>query len=232
MGTIPLALAIVGAGTSAAAPSHANQIIPGEQVTRWVRGDTPITGHYKVIDTAAETLSSLQGARPQPNTAYLAPVGQLHLPVPVAPVPPIMPPPGKVRVGDLEVTPPDWLDKRLTTQINDQSAVGEAYVATFLDSIGMERSRSDYVAARTVGDAAVGMAVGTAASAAVAVGSVALGGPGGLMTAGIALEAGPMLGAAVGGVVGAVDGITAPAHDGHRRVAPGRSVRPPNSERT
>lgn len=232
LGAIPLALAIVGAGAVTAGPSHASQITQSEQVTQWVRGDTPNTRRYKDIDTAENTLSSLQGARPQPDTDYLAPVGQLHLPVQVAPVPPIMPPPGRIRVGDLEATPPDWLDKRLTTQINDQSAVGEAAVATFLDSIGMERSRSDYVAEQTVGTAAVGMVVGTAASAAFAVGAVAIGGPGGLMPAAMVLETGPMLGAAVGGVVGAVGGITAPSREGHRHAAPTHTVRSTNSGRT
>ncbi|MEV6336215.1 hypothetical protein AB0M12_16010 [Nocardia vinacea] len=150
--------------------------------------------------------------RPQPSASYLAPLGELHLPVQVAPVPPIAPPAGKIRVGDIVIDAPDWIDRGLTIQINDQSAMHEANLATFLDSIGMERSRSDYVAAQTLGAAAVGALVGAAASAPLALGSVVLGGPGGLLTGWMVLEAGPMLGAAVGGAVGAVKAVIAPPH--------------------
>lgn len=125
-------------------------------------------------------------------------------------MPPIAPPPGQFRFGDVTVPTPDWINTEQAIQINDNSAMIEANLATFLDSIGMERSRSDRIAGQTVGTAAMGAVAGAASAAPFALTSAMVGGTVGLVTGlafmPVGLVAGPALGAAFGAAV-----ITIPA---------------------
>ncbi|MGW0182369.1 hypothetical protein, partial [Nocardia sp. NPDC003345] len=167
----------------------------------------------------------LPGTRPVPEHSYLAPQGELHPPVPVAPVAPIEAPPGTLRIGTMVMTSP--VDVR---DVNAGAAQAEAQISTFLDSVGIERSRADRMAAQTLGTAAVGAAIGTAVAAPVAIPFAMLGAAAGFV-AGIpflptGLVIGPVLGAAVGygivtipamiagaalgGAIGATEGFTAP----------------------
>lgn len=163
--------------------------------------------------------------RPLPQHAYLAPQGDLHAPVPVAPVAPIEAPPGKLRIGNIIMDAPPF-DVR---EINTGAAQAEAQVATFYDSVGVERSRSDRMAAQTVGSAAIGASVANTLASPIATTSAMVGAVAGLISGvpflPIGLVVGPVLGAAigyaviaapamavgaaVGGAIGAAEGYTA-----------------------
>ncbi|WP_328394767.1 hypothetical protein [Nocardia sp. NBC_00416] len=150
------------------------------------------------------------GTRPVPEYTYLAPQGALHAPVPVTPVAPIEAPPGTLRIGNLTMTVP--FDAR---EVNQGAAQTEAQLATFLDSVGVERSRSDRIAAQTMGSALVGAAIGTAVATPVAIPFAMLGAAAGFV-AGIpflptGLVIGPVLGATIGYGVVAVPAVIAGA---------------------
>lgn len=162
--------------------------------------------------------------RPIPEYAYLAPQGELHAPLPVAPVAPIEAPPGKLRIGNIIMDAP--FDVR---EINTGAAQTEAQLATFLDSVGVERSRSDRIAAQTMGSAAIGASVGNTLASPIAATSAMVGAVAGFISGipflpiglvigpvlgaaiGYAVIAGPAMaaGAAVGGAIGAADGFAA-----------------------
>lgn len=209
-GAVPLVLALVGTGTANAEPAQSATVTQPEQKPQWPAADAPNAHPYEGLTIPDNTKSSLQWSRSAPDRSYLAPVGVLHAPVPVAPVPPIAPPPGKFRFGDVQVDAPDWINQEQAIQINDNAAMAEANLATFLDSIGLERSRSDRIAGQTVGTAAMGALAGAASAAPVALTSAALGGVLGLVVGlpmvPVGMVAGPVLGAAVGAAV-----ITIPA---------------------
>ncbi|MFC9994910.1 hypothetical protein [Nocardia sp. NPDC127526] len=209
-GAVPLVMAIVGTGAANAAPAQPNPVTAHDDAPQWPAADAPNVMPYEGLNIPDETRSSIQWSRPAPDKRYLAPVGVLHPPVPVPAVPPIAPPPGMFRFGDVQVPAPDWIDKEQSIQINDNAAMVEANLATFLDSIGMERSRSDRIAGQTVGTAAVGALAGAATAAPFALTSATVGGALGLVVGAgffpVGLVAGPALGAAAGAAV-----ITVPA---------------------
>ncbi|MFD0363226.1 hypothetical protein ACFQZZ_17405 [Nocardia sp. GCM10030253] len=209
-GAVPIVLALVGTGTANAEPAQSNTVTHPEQKAQWPAADSPNAVPYEGLNIPDNTRSSLQWSRPAPDKRYLAPVGVLHPPVPVAPVPPIAPPPGQFRFGDVTVPTPDWIDQEQAIQINDNAAMAEANLATFLDSVGMERSRSDRIAGQTIGTAAMGALAGAGASAPIALTSAVMGGVVGLVVGlpilPVGIVAGPMLGAGVGAAV-----ITIPA---------------------
>lgn len=208
-GAVPLVLALVGTGTASAEPAQTNPVTQPEKA-QWPPADAPNAMPYEGLDIPDNTRSSLQWSRPAPDKSYLAPVGVLHAPGPVAAVPPIAPPPGKFRFGDTVIDAPDWINEEQAIQINDNAAITESNLATFLDSIGMERSRSDRIAGQTVGTAAVGAAAGAASAAPFALTSAAVGGVLGLVIGlpfvPVGMVAGPAIGAAAGAAV-----ITVPA---------------------
>ncbi|MGK8522903.1 hypothetical protein ACRS6B_15690 [Nocardia asteroides] len=237
-GAVPLVLALVSTGTAHAEPDpsapaiQTDSVDPAEradQPAEWPGAEAPNVRPYEGLRIPDNTLSSLQWARPVPEYKYLAPLAGLHAPVPVAPVPPIAPPPGKLRFGDVQVDAPDWLYREQAIQLNDGAAMAEANMATFLDSVGMERTRSDRVAGQTLGSAAIGAAAGAAfASPFALIGAAVGGGLGlaiGLPFAPIGLAAGPIgaaygaalmavplaaIGAGIGAGLGAVHALSAP----------------------
>ncbi|MFJ9364107.1 hypothetical protein ACIRRA_06795 [Nocardia sp. NPDC101769] len=201
----------------------------GDQPVQWPAAEAPNVHPYQGFRIPDNTLSSLQWARPIPENKYLAPLGALHGPVSVAPVPPIAPPPGKLRFGDVQVDSPGWLNRELAIQLNDGAAQAEAGTATFLDSIGMERSRSDRVAGETIGGAVTGAVVGAAVVSPFGLFGGVVGGMMGtaigLPFAPIGLAAGPIgaaygmalmevpfaaIGAGIGASLGAVQALSAP----------------------
>ncbi|MGV9611598.1 hypothetical protein [Nocardia xishanensis] len=231
-GAVPLVLALVGTGTANAEPAQSNTVSQREQAKQLPAADASDVVPYEGLIIPDDTHSSLQWARPAPEQSYLAPVGVLHPPIPVEPVPPIAPPPGQFRFGDVTVATPDWIDHEQAIQINDAAAVTEANLATFLDSVGMERSRSDRIAAQTVGTAAMGAVAGVSSSVPIAVTSGMVGAAAGLVAglpfAPIGLLVGPALGAAIGtaaitvpaAIVGAAAGAAVGAAGGF--IAPAR----------
>ncbi|MFI9502994.1 hypothetical protein [Nocardia sp. NPDC052566] len=207
---VPLVLALVGTGTAQAAPAQSPTVTQPEQKAQWPAADAPNALPYEGLIIPENTRSSLQWSRPAPDRSYLAPVGVLHPPAAVPAVPPIAPPPGKFRFGDVQVDAPNWINEEQAIQINDNAALIESNLATFLDSIGMERSRSDRIAGQAVGTAAMGAVAGAASAAPFALTSAAVGGVLGLVAGvpfvPVGFVAGPVLGAAVGAAV-----ITVPA---------------------
>ncbi|MFC8044583.1 hypothetical protein [Nocardia sp. NPDC057353] len=239
-GAVPVALSLVATGTAHAEPdrqvaaSHAgaapvaDAVAPagGEQPQSV---EVPNVHPYYGVRYPDEVLSSLQGARALPDYGYLSPIENLHGPAPAQPVPPITPPPGVLRFGDVQVESPEWLPREQAIQINDAAASQEAGLATFFDSVGMERTRSDRVASQTVGSAAVGAAAGAAFAAPFGVVGAAAGGTIGALVGvpfmpiglaavplGAAYGAGLMvaplaaIGAGLGAGVGVVQGLAAP----------------------
>ncbi|WP_067894576.1 hypothetical protein [Nocardia vaccinii] len=222
---VPLVLTVVGSGAAAAVPAHSNATAEQDA--------TPAQSPASDISNAQphltnDVLSSLRSARPLPDQSYLAPVGALHVPTAVAPVAPIAPSPGELRFDDVQLEAPTWIDRGHKVAVNDGAAEAEAGVATFLDSVGMERSRSDRIASAAIGTAAIGAVAGATASAPLAATSGVVGGVAELVAGvpllPIGLIAGPALGAAIGlGVItvpaaamgaaaGAAQGFTAPPH--------------------
>ncbi|MCX4092683.1 hypothetical protein [Nocardia sp. alder85J] len=111
--------------------------------------------------------NSSTGMRAEPENAGLAAVdtGRLHLPNPdaVPGVAPIQAPAGKLRCGDAKVDIPAWLPAFQAGQVNEASARTEAQLARTLDSAGFAPSRSDRIAAGTLGGFATGAVVGAIA---------------------------------------------------------------------
>ncbi|MGV9333262.1 hypothetical protein [Nocardia sp. NPDC003726] len=230
VGTVPLVLALVGTGTANAEPDLPVPVTRTDsEPAQWPAAEAPNVRPYEGLRIPDDVLSSLQWARPLPDHQYLAPLVGLHAPVPVAPVPPIAPPSGKLRFGDVQVDAPEWLYREQAIQINDTAAMAEANMATFFDSIGMERTRSDRVAGQTMGAAAIGAAAGFVFASPFALFGAAVGGglalAIGLPFAPIGLAAGPIgaaygaalmaaplsaIGAGIGAGLGAVHALSAP----------------------
>lgn len=178
--------------------------------------------------------NSSTGVRDIPNGPVAAVNPQrLRAPNPsiAAAVAPIAAPEGKLRFGDTQVDIPAWITPEQAAQINEMSAGAEADLARTLDSAGFEPSRSDRIAAQTVGTAAVGAAVGVGVAAPAEVAGALMGGFIGAMagtpfapagwvfgpavgaSAAVTLIAVPAatIGGGIGAAVGAVNGILAPA---------------------
>ncbi|MFE3188235.1 hypothetical protein ACFXHA_04450 [Nocardia sp. NPDC059240] len=178
--------------------------------------------------------NSVTGVRDIPNSP-LAPVDQskLHQPDPMAApeVAPIAAPEGKLRFGDTQIDIPAWMTPEQAADVNAVAAGAEADLARTYDSAGFEPSRSDRMAAQTVGTAAVGAAVGVGVAAPLEIAGGVMGGFIGAMagtpfapagwvfgpavgaTAAASLIAVPAatVGAVIGGAAGAVNGYLAPA---------------------
>ncbi len=211
-GVLPLALAVACAGIAVAVPQQ-----PGVN-------DTPVQpGVSEPADEGRSELGAFGGpdsldrlrpeSRPVPEYTAPAPpvvIEDLHLPEAVEPVAPIAPPPRTLRIGDFTRPVPDEVPEDLLGGVNTTAADIEAALATQGRSIGINPSRSDKIAAATVGGALIGATVvGVPGAAAGALG-------GGLIGAGIGAGVGfgmgggtPVLvgpGAAIGAAAGAAVG--------------------------
>ncbi|MEV6067062.1 hypothetical protein AB0L82_10970 [Nocardia sp. NPDC052001] len=178
--------------------------------------------------------NSSTGVRDIPNGPVAAVDMQgLRMPNPAlaADVAPIAAPEGKLRFGDTVIDIPSFLTPEQAAQVNELSAGAEANLARTLDSAGFEPSRSDRIAAQTVGTAAVGAAVGVGVAAPAEIAGAVMGGFIGAMagtpfapagwvfgpaigaTAAVSLIAIPAatVGASIGAAVGMANGVLAPA---------------------
>ncbi|MFC9356522.1 hypothetical protein ACFTZB_08060 [Rhodococcus sp. NPDC057014] len=135
-------------------------------------------------------------------------VEELHAPVPVEPVAPIIAPADKLRAGDFILDNPG-MSKPVLDRTNNTLAAAEAGVGTVYRSVGIEASRSDRVAGATIAGVVGGGLVGaTAAGVPAALIGGTLGGGAG---AGIGATVGAGMGAVTVPVIGAVPGIAAGA---------------------
>ncbi len=187
----------------------------------------------------------VNGTRTVPDLAAPAPVDPSALHMPdlghMAPaVAPIKAPDNTIRIGSVQTPRPDFLDPQLTAQINDSAAQSEAGLAQGLDSAGFEPSRSDRIAADTLGGAVIGSSVGNIVSSPIASTSAMIGGVAGLIAGipflpaglvvmpivgaaiGYAVIAAPAAaaGAAIGAGVGAIEGAVAPGVAAPQQTAP------------
>lgn len=227
LGALPLVVALVGAGTANADPGSPDPVTQPEQRT----AADPLAALFAgqpaeiALPELSAPLRELTGGaapvavpfavpvdaplyRALPDQGYLAPAGALHAPIPVEAVAPIAPPEGKIRIGDIIIDTPGFLAPDQVFAVNDGAAQAEAQLATFYDSIGMERSRSDKMAAQTLSSAAIGATVATNLSMPITSASVIVGAGAGLLAGvpflPIGLLIGPILGGAIGGAVIAV----------------------------
>ncbi|MGW4356527.1 hypothetical protein ACWELJ_31020 [Nocardia sp. NPDC004582] len=141
--------------------------------------------------------------RPIPNTRDAAPaldVQSLHAPSVVTPVLPIAPPPRTVRIGDFTTPAPDELPDNILDGVNGVAAGAEAGLATGLNSIGVNPTRSDKIAAGTLGGAAIGAGSGAAGA----------GIPAALAGAAVGGTAGAVIGTAVGFGLGSAAAVVMP----------------------
>ncbi|MEU1430549.1 hypothetical protein ABZ412_26085 [Nocardia sp. NPDC005746] len=141
--------------------------------------------------------------RPVPNTRDAAPaldVQSLHAPTVVTPVLPIAPPPRTVRIGDFTTPAPDELPETVLDGVNGVAADAEASLATGLNSIGVSPTRSDKIAAGTLGGAAIGAGAG----------AVGAGVPAALVGAAMGGTAGAAIGTAIGFGLGSAAAVVMP----------------------
>jgi hypothetical protein len=182
-GALPLVMVAAGAGAAVAGP--------------------PATDYQ-----APAVRNAATGFRPVPTPGSLAPVdtATLHLPAPVAKVAPIAPPTGRLRMGYVVLDIPPWLDRDRARRINTVAAAAEARAATFYDSLGFAASRSDRMAAATVGGSVVGAEAGAAAAIPLAMVAGLCGGVAGPGSSVPMMSAGLVTGtfALAGGMAGAV----------------------------
>ncbi|MCM6772252.1 hypothetical protein NDR87_01825 [Nocardia sp. CDC159] len=240
-GALPV-LVVVAAGGSAAATTPVDETTPIAATAAPAAAApsavaAPRAASAESADPALVERDSPIGTRPEPQRAPLAGVDveRLHLPDPglVETVAPIQAPAGKLRFGDTQVDIPGWLPPEAAAALNDGAARAEAQLAGTLDAAGFEPSRSDRIAAQTIGTAAAGAAVGAAVASPLAVAGAVVGGVAGTLagipmlplgtpvvtavgaTMGAAIITVPaaLAGAAVGAAVGATHGYLAPAVD-------------------
>lgn len=179
----------------------------------------PVPASTRGVDSAP-----ISAARPLPNHTYLAPQGALRTPVSVPPVEPIEAPPGTPRLDHIIVDVP--FDAR---EFDQGAAQTEARPAALLESMDTEFGRSDGIATQVLASAAIGAGVANALAAPVAIPFAMLGAvagfvlgipflPTGLVvgpvvgaTIGYGVVAVPAMiaGAALGGAIGAIDGLAA-----------------------
>lgn len=195
-GAVPLVIAAAAAGIAGATP-----------VTNSTSSTTaPNIATTQPADTAyqsAQLRHVENGPRPMPTRDFLAPIGPLHLPTAVPPVAPIQAPPGTIRVGDIVVGAPAFLNPDQIAQINNTAAGVEAQIATFGDSIGLDPSRSDRAASAIVGDTVIGASVaGSTFGLPLAATGAVIGAINGLVVglpfAPVGLVIGPIASAAIG----------------------------------
>lgn len=150
--------------------------------------------------------------RPVPEAEYTEPAPavnlmSLHAPEQVTPVKPIAPPPRTLRLGNFSSPVPDFVPENLLDQVNVTAATGEANISTDLNSVGINPSRSDKIAAGALAGAGAGALI--AGVPAAAVGGVVGGVIGGVV--GTTLAAGTVVAVPVGTVAGAAIGAAAGA---------------------
>ncbi|MEU6584567.1 hypothetical protein [Nocardia sp. NPDC046763] len=140
--------------------------------------------------------------RPIPNheAAPAVDFQTLHAPTVVDPVLPIAPPPRTVRIGDFTTPAPDQLPDNILDTVNGVAADTEASLATGLNSIGVNPSRSDKIAAGTLGGAAIGGGIG----------AVGAGVPTALAGGAVGGAIGVGVGAAIGFGLGSAGAVVAP----------------------
>ncbi|WP_157101133.1 hypothetical protein [Nocardia shimofusensis] len=149
---------------------------------------------------------------------------------PEPPAPPMPLPDNRVRIGSVQVDRPDFVPPDIAAQINDGALAAETGLSDTLDMTGMDPARSDVVAEKMIGNAAIGAMVGNTVSSPISSAGAMVGAmagfiagipflPAGLVVMpvvgavmGYAFVAAPAVaaGALIGGAVGAIEGSMVP----------------------
>ncbi|WP_157110726.1 hypothetical protein [Nocardia anaemiae] len=212
---VPLSVILIGTAPATAEPqTHGNPTPYGFVAEPSAPIDAPLP-----LWSATAFVADPDPAAPADNAAQPDLVPQ-----------PSAAPTNRISVGNIQIDRPDWISPEQATQINDASAGTEAALSQGLQSVGVERARSDHIADAVVGDAIVGAAVGATVSTPLAATSAVVGAVSGLVAGlvfapaglvvvpvigaaiGYAVIAAPFAaaGAAVGAAVGAIDGAVSP----------------------
>ncbi|MCC3317347.1 hypothetical protein [Nocardia africana] len=200
------------AATDPAVPPFAAPVADAEPNATTADATAPAAAPAAGISSNRNAANSTR-ALPDLTAPAMVNPGALHMPDLAHPAPPVAPikaPDGTIRIGSVVTPRPDFIDPQLTAQINDSAAQTEAGLAQTLDSAGFEPSRSDRIAADTLGGAVIGSSVGNIVSSPIASTSAVVGAVAGLIAGVPFLPAGlivmPIVGAAIGYAV-----IAAPA---------------------
>ncbi|MCU1646594.1 MAG: hypothetical protein JWN03_6869 [Nocardia sp.] len=194
LGALPLAVAIACAGIAQAIPQP-GVTDPGASSPGSEHALSPRQPGTTVTPPAPQAEYAVpENHRPIPVETDPAPAinwQELHAPEPITPVEPIAPPPRTVRIGEFVTPAPDELPDEILNPVNDAAAQTEAVISTGLQSVGINPSRSDKIAAATAGGAVLGAAiVGIPSAIGGAVG-------GGLIGAGVGAGIGAGIGVAI-----------------------------------
>ncbi|MFE7797428.1 hypothetical protein [Nocardia sp. NPDC057440] len=165
---LPLSLTMIGT-----APAGADQQLPtGAAIVQ-----TPY-GPANIGDPFASTAASF--AIPSTNALVAKPIADPAYTVdpavapgpdgaaPAQAVTPVEALNNRIRIGDVEIDRPEWLNSEQGQQINDAAAGTQAALAQGLTSVGIEPARSDRIAGHVIGSTAVGTAVGASAGSMIA----------------------------------------------------------------
>lgn len=171
-------------------------------------------------DLAASVMTALDIAPVAAAPAAIADPEPVPLPTPA----------DQLRVGSVQIDRPGFVPPDIAVRINEGALAAETGLSDTLDATGMDPARSDVIADKVIGNAAVGAVIGNALATPFATVGVVAGGaiglivgipfaPAGLVympilagTAAYTLIAGTATatGALIGGAVGAIEGSTAP----------------------
>lgn len=183
------------------------------------------------------------GVPPRVSAAVEHASANVAVPVAVAPTPAATPiaepepqaPPmplqdNRVRIGSLQVDRPEFVPPDIAAQVNDGALAAETGLSDALDTAGMDPARSDVVAQKMIGNAAIGAMVGNTLSSPISGAGAMVGAMAGFIAGIPFLPAGlvvlPVVGAAmgyafiaapaaaagalIGGAVGAIEGSMVP----------------------
>ncbi|MEV0030461.1 hypothetical protein [Nocardia sp. NPDC050793] len=153
------------------------------------------------------------------------------VPAPDAPAPDVVRTPTNViRIGSIEVGRPDFIAPEVAGMINDATMGAQNGLSGAIQGAGVDRTRSDLVAANVIGGTTLGAAAGAAVASPIAAVAAVIGGAVGLVVAipfapagfifmpiiagslAVGMVALPFaaVGAGIGAIVGAVAGSVAP----------------------
>ncbi|WP_051181813.1 hypothetical protein [Nocardia vinacea] len=221
---VPLSVILISAAPATAESQPLGNPTPYGFV---VEPSAPVDGNIAFAPLALRSAAALVA---DPDSAAPAPTDSVDAPQPDQSAQPSVAPVNRIRIGNLQVDRPDWLAPEQAAQINDASAGTGAALSQGIQSMGVDRARSDHMADVIIGDAIIGASVGSTVASPLAATSAIVGAGAGLIAGIPFLPAGlivvPIIGAAigygviaapaaaagaaVGAAVGAIDGAVSP----------------------
>ncbi|BAD59777.1 MULTISPECIES: hypothetical protein [Nocardia] len=121
---------------------------------------------------------------------------------PVPPAPAAPPVANDITIGSVSIPRPDFVPAETAAQINQGSADVENGLSTMLDSTGMDPARSDVIAERVIGDAAIGAVVANTVASPISSAGAMVGAAAGFIAGIPFLPAGLVVMPVIGAVLG------------------------------